>query len=269
VTVEWLWAVGLAGVGLFLFARNRAGAASPKTTASPDALNTAPDRELILTILRREIANYLVRLDPDRFLRLYCKAFSAEQKVDGADADERQAELTLIAKRYPYYSDFDLVATRDHVLYADALSMYSIEEIEEHYLALIKFQAIMRASDPSWRFRSPATSQQSVDHCEQYVKRIKDTRFLHRLKAAVDEYFQQWKPSDDGAPYETARIAVYRVPHVAENRYGVHFKDTDEYGLYGSFYDDGRDKTYHSFFRSDRRFEAEDALDHLRIDDRV
>jgi hypothetical protein len=39
-------------------------------------------------------------------------------------------------------------------------------------------------------------------------------------------------------------IAVSYVHHFAENRYGFHFKDTDEFGLYGSFYDDSRDKTY-------------------------
>jgi hypothetical protein len=43
----------------------------------------------------------------------------------------------------------------------------------------------------------------------------------------------------------------------------------DEFGLYGSFYDDSRDKTYQSFYRSDRKFEAEIYLDHLRIDEQL
>jgi hypothetical protein len=44
---------------------------------------------------------------------------------------------------------------------------------------------------------------------------------------------------------------------------------TNEYGLYTSFVDDGRDKTYKSFYRSDRNFEAEIYLDHLGIDEHI
>ena len=39
-------------------------------------------------------------------------------------------------------------------------------------------------------------------------------------------------------------LAVYEVPDFAESKYGFHFKDTGEFGLYAWFYDDKNDKTY-------------------------
>jgi len=56
------------------------------------------------------------------------------------------------------------------------------------------------------------------------------------------------------------------VPHFAESRYGFHFKDTNEFGLCGSFYDDPRDKTYLNFYRSDPKFQTETYLDYLHIE---
>ncbi len=237
-------------------------------------MNIASDRELMLATFRRELANYMVRLDPDRFLRLYRKARAAEAAIDAADKDEREAQLTIIVKRYPFYTDFDFVGTRDHVLYSDALSIYSIEDIEEHYLNLVKFHALQRVLDADWQLRGAATSDENLDHLEKYVQKIKDTKFRQRLVAAVSEFFTHRQGNrltdpEGAAAYESGSLAVYFVPHFAENRYGFHFKDSNDFGLYASFYDDGRDKTYESFYRSDRKFETEVYLDHLRIDERL
>ena len=57
--------------------------------------------------------------------------------------------------------------------------------------------------------------------------------------------------------------------HFAESRIGFHFKDTGEYALYGVFYSDGRDEPYRSFYRSDAKFEAENYIDHLHIDEKI
>ncbi len=84
-----------------------------------------------------------MRVDPDRFLRFYCKARSTETALEKVSKEERAAELLLITKRYPMYEDFDLVGTRAHVLYADALSGYELEDIEEHFL---NFSEISRHS---------------------------------------------------------------------------------------------------------------------------
>lgn len=191
-----------------------------------------------------------------------------------ADNAEKNAEFVLITKRYPAYADFDLIGTRAHVLYADAFNSFPSEDIEEHFLNLVKFHALQRADDADWQFRGPAISDDDVKHLKDYVRKIKDTRFLQRLKSAVQNFYVHRQQSsfeavDYQAVYETASLAVFRVPHIVEVRHGFHFKDTDEFGLYSVFYADGRDKPYESYYRSDRMFEVEDHLDHLRLDEPI
>jgi hypothetical protein len=244
-----------------------------RASTSYFGLNLASDRELALTTLRRELANYMVRLDPDRFLSLYRDARAADIAIGQADKASREAQLVAITDKYPLYQDFDLVSTREHVLYADALGCYPLEDIEAHYMNMVKFHALQRALNEDWRMRGEATSDKDLEHLEKYVRKIKDTKFRQRLSAAVDEFFSRRTSNrldgKDAVAYETDVLAVHYVPHFAENRYGFHFKDTDEFGLYGTFYDDSRDKTYRSFSRTDRKFEAEIYLDHLRVQEHI
>lgn len=270
--MDWFWLAGAALVGFYAGSSLRRRAPRQQPALNELALNMASDRELMLSTFRRELANYMVRADPDRFLRLYHKARAAEASIGSTDKADREAMFTLIAKKYPMYEDFDLVGTREHVLYADALSISQLEDIEEHYLNLVKFHALQRMLDESWRFRGDATSDRDLEHLQKYVEKIKDTKFRQRLLAAVDQFFAH-RPgnrlTDGPLAYETNALAVFYVHHLAENRYGFHFKDTDEFGLYGSFYDDSRDKTYQSLYRSDRKFGAEISLDYLRIDENI
>jgi hypothetical protein len=263
--LEWIWIVAAIGIAIYFWQRSRA----PK--APPRPISMASDQALVLATFRRELANYLVRLDPDRFLRFYQKAQQVENAIEKADKEEKGAQLTIITKRYSIYTDFDLVGTREHVLYADALSRYSVEDIEEHYLNLVKFQALQHALDPNWH---AATSDKDLEHLREYVRKIKDTKFRQRLMAAVKEFDGYRRGAKHSIPlndsrvppslaYETDVLAVYDVPDFAEIKYGFHFKDTNEFGLYALFYGDNIDETHESFYRSDRQFEAERHLDDL------
>jgi hypothetical protein len=271
--MEWFWLVGAALVGFYVGSSLRGRSPPQQPALNELALNMASDRELMLSTFRRELANYMVRTDPDRFLRLYHKARAAESSIGSADKAEREAMFTIIVKKYPMYQDFDFVGTREHVLYADALSISPLEDIDEHYLNLVKFHALQRVLDEGWTFRGEATSDRDLEHLQKYVEKIKDTKFRQRLLAAVDQFFihrtDNRLSAEGPLAYETNALAVFYVHHFAENRYGFHFKDTDEFGLYGSFYDGSRDKNYHSFYRSDRKFEAEISLDYLHIDENI
>jgi hypothetical protein len=103
---------------------------------STNAKNATPN--LMLSTFRRELANYMVRTDPNRFLSFYRKACETEAAINVAGKAERAAHFTLICKKYPTYQDFDLIDKREHVLYAGALLEYSVEDIEERYLDLVK-----------------------------------------------------------------------------------------------------------------------------------
>jgi hypothetical protein len=111
--MEWLWGIIAVGVALYLWRRSSASPAAPASSeAARLGMNMASDRELMLATFRRELANYLVRQDPDRFLRFYRKARAAEIATENADKEERHAQLTIISKRYPFYTDFDYVGNR-------------------------------------------------------------------------------------------------------------------------------------------------------------
>jgi hypothetical protein len=269
----WIGIAALLGLLVGIFLGERAVQTRLKPVVSKLRLDMASDREFLLRTLRRELANYIVRLDPDRFLRLYRKAREADIEIGKADKKLQEAEHTVITQKYPVYQDFDFVNTRDHVLYADGLSWHSIEEIEAHWLNIVKFHSSQRALDEDWQFRAPATSDSDLEHLERYVQKIKDTKFRQRLKAAVDEfqaYGRNTSLADVKGPiaYETHVFAAYYVRHFAETRFGFHFKDTNEFGLYGVFYDDNN-KKYEGFYRSDQKFEAESYLDYLHIEEHI
>jgi hypothetical protein len=167
-----------------------------------------------------------------------------------------------------------LLVTRDYVLYADALRTNSYDEVERHYTDIIRFQALQIAVDDNWS-GIRATSDTELAHLEEYVRKFKDTRFKNRLKDAIREFHAFQGNTGDhlrrGAQeplYETATFSVRQVPHFAEIRYGVHFNNTDESGLYTVFYGD-RDDPYIGFYRSDAGFAKEINLDDIPIDEPV
>jgi hypothetical protein len=99
-----------------------------------------------------------------------------------------RVSATRDKEQYPFYADFDLVGTRDHVLYADGLSMNSYDEVERHFRDIIRFQALQIALNENWGAinwgRTSATSRDDLAHLEKYVQRFKDTRFKNRAVAS-------------------------------------------------------------------------------------
>ena len=276
----WIWISGATLIGLLMGAYF-GWHASQKTQApllGKLRLNMASDRELALSTLRREIANYIVRRDPDRYLWLYRKARAVDIEINGADKATKEAQFASLTEKYPFYQDFDLIGTRNHVLYADALNMHSMEDIEVHYLNMVKFHALQCALNEDWQFRAAATSQDDLDHLENYVQRVKDTKFKQRLDAAIREFriftsahqlSQPDTPLQSPLAYNSNTLSVRHIPHFAEGRTGFHFKDTNEFALYGVFFADHRDKPYENYYRSDVNFETELLIDDLRIDEMI
>jgi hypothetical protein len=73
-----------------------------------------------LNTLRRELANHLVWQDPDRYLQLYQLIHAETATFEDLTTVAAQARLLELSKKYPQYQDFDLIGTRDYVIYADA-----------------------------------------------------------------------------------------------------------------------------------------------------
>jgi hypothetical protein len=93
------------------------------------------------------------------------------------------------------------------------------------------------ASDANWPSTN-VTSDRELKHLANYVPRFKDTLFKARIEEATREYLVHRYGKGESVSldtYETDVLAIRHVPHFAERRYGIHFKDTDEFGLYGVF----------------------------------
>ena len=81
----------------------------------------AIDRANYIQTLRREVANILVWRDPRRYLRLYEQLHAEVLSLASWRPEEISKQLTELWARYPYYSDFDVLHTREYVLYSYAL----------------------------------------------------------------------------------------------------------------------------------------------------
>jgi hypothetical protein len=169
--MEWIWVVAAISVAFYFWRRSN----SLRALVVRRGATAASDCEMILAVFRREIANYLLPLDPDRFLNLYRRARMAETAIEAADRGDCEKQLAVITDRFPFFSDFDLVGTREPVSYSEALNKYAVGDIEEHYLSLVKYHALRRALDPDWRFRGRATNDAILEHLQSYVRKLKRT----------------------------------------------------------------------------------------------
>lgn len=276
----WLWmaAAAVAGMVAGLFIGWRMGVSAMQPAVQQLNRNLANDRNFVLSVLRRELANWMFRRDPDRYLRTYKKAHEAAAAISVADRSDQRGQLAKLTEEHGFYRDFDLLGTHDYVLYGDALRSNPYDEVERHYTDIIRFQALQIAIDENWSDIYPSvhpTSEAELAHLEKYVQRFKDTLFKDRLKDAIHEFhgYQSNTRNDDLRQglheYKTAAFSLRRVPHSAETRYGIHFNDSDEFGLYTIFYAEDRDQPYIGFYRSDARFETEVILDDIPTDEPI
>lgn len=264
----WLACAAFAGIGGGMFLGFRGATLLMRPGIMEQSRNMAGDRNFALSVLRRELANWMFRRDPDRYRQAYKAVHEATAAIATADRAEQRRELAKLAEQYPFYTDFDLVGTRDYVLYADALGTNSYDDVERHYTDIIRFQALQAAIDENWP-GTGATSDKELEHLDSYSLRFKDTLFKARMEEALREFnaYRRGKGDDAGPDiYETTTLAVRHVAHFAEVRYGVHFKDTDEFGLYGVFFADNRDEPFTGFYRSSAGFTEETILHDMAID---
>jgi hypothetical protein len=180
------------------------------------------------------------------------------------DRSDQRSELSKLSDKYNSYTD-NLLAAPDYVPYAEVLAINTYEQAESHYIDINQLQALRTELNHSRPPEYQPRNDEELEHLEIHAQRFKDTVFENRIKKAIHELHIHRASTPKSATYHTALVEVRHVPHFAEIRYGVHFKDTDEYGLYGLCFDKTHDKTSESFFRSDASFRTEILLKSLRI----
>lgn len=219
----------------------------------------AKDQSHYLDVLRRELANHLIRHDSERFLRLYRERHFELNKYEDRPKVALTAELLTLSEKFPFLQDFDIVGVRPHVLYEDAFSWQSLDDILEHYWAICRLKKLYSLLHEHWRYVD-VTSTEDLAHCEEYVRRLEGAKFAKRLDQAVDTYYRFRGAGFEF--FENDTVSVTPISHFAELRWGVHFKDTKEYGIRTKYdFDDPNRNSLVCYFRSDYKFENETAID--------
>ena len=165
--MTWFWLAGaaIAGIVAGYLAGWRAVITAMRPALQQLNRNLANDRNLALGLLRRELANWMFRHDPDRYLQTYKKAHEAAKAISTTEGSEQRAELADLTEHYKCYTDFDLLGTREYVLYADALSTNTYDEVERHYTDIVRFQALQIAVDDNRSDIHHPTNEAELAHC--------------------------------------------------------------------------------------------------------
>jgi len=252
-------------VGLFFFILGGIIGAKIVTSELKESLSEvfrsrARDRVMILTVLRRELANVLIWRDPDRFVKFYDDIHSEISLLSNLESKEVANQLSVLCSKYPYYSDFDIIEIRDYIQYVDAFDWINWEDISNHYKDLIYFTALSNIVHNDWMDISiNITSDDEFLHLTKYVQEIKDSKLSFQVEVAMDFYYASQQCEDCKLDFfENRDFKVERVPHIAESRWGITLKNTNEFGIYSSFHGD---RTYTSIYRSNSEFNSEEIID--------
>lgn len=259
-------------VGWFL--RGRIAKGDGQTMSADKAalrrnVNEAEDR--YLEVLRREISNMLLNIDPDLMVSTYEKGWRYQDELVEAGKERTSADLKALTLKHKFFSDFDLLGTRHFIPYGDARWASSDDELVERYLELSKMILLPRLLDTD---HSPIRlfTEEEFDILRKTARRCKDRAFKHHIVQAVDRYYALQRAIDRFGskeareqmnPLDDSDVEVFRLPYNGpENELGIAFKHTGEFGVYGTFHhDDG--KISKSYYRSDKAFQKRDYLDAL------
>jgi hypothetical protein len=217
-----------------------------------------------LEVLRREIANLIVIVDPDLITRCYDKAWSFERESAENPVRAQAEEAALVAK-VPMFSDFDLIGTRHFVPYDVARDRISDDELVERYLEISRMLVFMRCGDevkPEYSVHD----EKERKVLEHQMQAKKDRQFRKRIEDAIIRFnayrtrLEKGDPSSLGVTnFEDPEVEVIRLPSLPDIQYGIAFKKTGEHGAYEFYvHDDG--KITRSYFRSNASFKERKAL---------
>ena len=226
----------------------------------------AIDRANYLFILRRELANILIWRDSQRYLRLYQELSSELSSLESWRHEEIKRRLAELCEKYPDYDDFDIIASKEYVLYPDAVSWHSYEELEAHYRDIATFVALSLIGDTNWnnerwRIKLDFTDKfvpDGSEHLLEYVERIEDTKSIMRIDQAMHAYYTM-RDNESGMLDNDFFAVKMHYRSFPDMCYALHIKRTNEYAIFSRFiHDDGH--TSDNYFRSDSTFEKEQLL---------
>ena len=259
-----LFLVGIVAlvVGFFLGAKLITKGSLPRLKEIDKA--QAIDRANYLFTLRRELANILIWRDSKRYAKLYQELCSEFKSFKSWRLEEINKRLSELIKEYEFYNDFDIIGSKEYVLYSD--NWHNYEELEARYRDIATFVALSLVANSSWidaRYQIDFDFTKELvpderNHLLEYVDRIEDTKLVMRIDQAMDAYYTM-RDKESGL-LENDFFAVGEMRGLtADHRYKIHIKRTNEFSIYSVFYYDEGGSSKH-YYRSDSTFEKEQLL---------
>ncbi|EAQ06309.1 hypothetical protein SKA53_04458 [Yoonia vestfoldensis SKA53] len=207
--------------------------------------------------------------DTDKYKRNFERLYDKWNEIKAKDVKSQRAYSEIITSKYRSFLDFDEIGTKAHVLYADAFSWKSDEELWELYESIRLYDALSCELDDEWRLHGTGIYKNELEHLHTYCKKLSDTKLIAHLYKAREQFdllrkFNVEENNEGEWRYQTQDYKFKRVADFTESRWGVYVKNMDRYGMWGLFVDEQR--AYTSFYAADKDFN-EGYLDclHMRI----
>lgn len=231
---------------------------------SQNLINHCNDRARYLFVLRREIANAIIWKNPTIYLNTIKELRNDLFRFESFKPKALEELLDELCEFYPTFEDFDCIGTREHVLYADAVSPIPEEILINSFRNNALFVIISGHLRAEWKQALQTLMHEfndySFDLLNKYVQKIEDTKLKLRIEQAMQAYHTQRDGESDS--FENDIYSVRKIPSLLDNRFGVHLKRNDQFAIH-SFYvrDDGH--ISRSYYRSDASFAEETVLNSL------
>jgi len=266
----WLWlgAIVLAIIAVNWWAKRSQGAKHKSIiTFNAERLHEriAVGRKFYLETLQRELANVILSQDLEMFEKTFYAMREWEADIERCDKSRHEAEYNLILQKFPNLEDFDLIGTKHFIRY-DESPTWSLDDAAERYKEISKF-LILDPERPAG-LRGHSFDRETKIFSER-IQKYKDKRLKDGMDEAMGRYYA-WRQDRDtkdefkDRDYEVVSLMGHPSRgFTPEIEYGIVCKKLNECGIYSFFVDDGRNKTYYHYHRSDPMFSKTDVLMHF------
>jgi hypothetical protein len=204
-----------------------------------------------LFLMKRELSNLMISLDEKKFEEYFSEVSILSDEIRiSTNWSSASKQLERFAKKFPSIHDWDIIGTKEYIVYSETDISLSFHELATRYREICEVEALNDAISGS----VVQKSDQEIASLRKYLTLMRDRKFAEKMEYLLEEC--SLSIQNDVMVIEKNDVSIHYVPHFSERRIGFHFKVTNEYGMIGKFsMDDGSLTT--TYYRTDHTFSAE------------
>jgi hypothetical protein len=243
-------------------------------------------QDYFISILRRELAIYLIKKDDQQFKKTFYKLVEYEKDME-RNVDRVLLEYKAIISKYPNFQDFDVIGVRHFVIYdSDSNTYIDFDTAIEAYSDFSKLLILNRLIEGHCLGASLTNAPYKLEEkfriyddkevkiFQKNITEFIDNKFRNRLFDAMSRFENKYFNMEDEdlsklitfdpekkRSYKDRNYQVYELNQEGYFccPFGVHLRETDEFGLVEKWHNpDGKiDRRY---FRCDLDFQNRNPL---------